>query len=116
MRVIGTDGTIATVAGSGIGGFSGDGGPATQARLGTPRALARDPVGNLYIGDTFNNRIRKVTPLGTITTIAGTGTAGSGCDGGPAAATSVNNPRGVAATVNELYLAEVNGQRMRLVR
>ena len=60
VRKVGTDGTITTIAGTGVNGFSGDGGPATSAQLNGPQGVAVDPAGNLYIADTFNSRIRKV--------------------------------------------------------
>src|ERR1700689_812495 len=76
--------TISTVAGTGVAGYYGDGGPATNATLNQPYGMAPDAAGNLYIADDFNNRIRKVAVNGTITTVAGTGAAGFGGDGGPA--------------------------------
>src|ERR1700726_3094871 len=77
---------ISTVAGPGgpnTQGFSGDGGPATSAQLNDPQDVVVDQAGNIFIADTFNNRIRKVSGNGTITTIAGGGSGGLG-DGGPA--------------------------------
>src|SRR4030095_2012806 len=78
--------TITTVAGTGTSGFSGDGGPATSARLSTSRSCAgaTDNAGNLYIADGGNNRIRKVNPAGIISTVAGGGSSAGGGDGGPA--------------------------------
>jgi sugar lactone lactonase YvrE len=77
---------ITTVVGSGTRDFNGDGGPATTAALSYPAGVAIDAVGNLYIADSYNNRIRKVTPAGTITTMAGSGPSypggGSSGDGG----------------------------------
>src|SRR5437763_12329394 len=77
-------GTITTVAGTGQPGFSGDNGPATQARLDFPVGVAIDAAGDVYFGDNLNNRVRKVSPDGIITTVAGTGVAGFSGDGGPA--------------------------------
>jgi sugar lactone lactonase YvrE len=77
-------GTIVTVAGTGAAGFSGDNGPATQAQLNWPAGLALDAAGNLYIADTLNQRVRKVSPDGTITTVVGNGQPGFSGDGGPA--------------------------------
>src|SRR6185295_5867493 len=74
IRKIAADGTVTTVAGNGNAGFSGDGGPATAAALNVPVDLAVDGAGNLYIADSVNNRIRKVSPAGVITTVAGGGT------------------------------------------
>ncbi len=84
VRRITPDGTISSVAGSNVHGYSGDGGPALVATLALPDGIAVGPDGTLYIGDRFNSRVRKVTPDGTITTIAGTGTRGYSGDGGPA--------------------------------
>lgn len=82
--------TISTVAGNGTRGFSGDAGPATGASLNNPYGVALDASG-MYIADTANNRIRKVAS-GTITTVAGTGAAGFGGDGGPATRAFLNDP------------------------
>ena len=78
-----SNGVITTVAGNGTAGFSGDNGPATSAQLNYPQGVAVDSAGNLYIADTGNNRIRKVSN-GVITTVAGNGTAGFSGDNGPA--------------------------------
>src|ERR1700694_1685279 len=86
VRKVNVAGMIQTVAGSGSPDFSGDGGPANAARLNAPYGVAADRAGNLYIADLGNNRVRKVGPDGVITTIAGTGQAGSAGDGGPASA------------------------------
>jgi sugar lactone lactonase YvrE len=86
IRKIDPNGIITTVAGSGLPGFAGDGGPATSARLNTPLSVAVDPAGNLYIADWGNYRIRKVDANGIISTIAGTGERGYSGDGGPATA------------------------------
>ncbi len=81
---------ITTVAGTGCPGFSGDGGPAKEAQLSYATGIALDPSGNLYIIDEGNNRVRKVTPGGMITTIAGTGSSGYEGDGGPASAAQLS--------------------------
>ena len=73
IRRVDSSGIITTIAGTGERGFSGDGGPAVQAQLNSPGGVAVDEDGNLYIADTENNRIRKIDPSGTITTIAGSG-------------------------------------------
>src|SRR5262249_39412972 len=103
VRKVSPDGIITTVAGSGPttseapGDYTGDGGPATAARLYYPTGLAADAAGNLFIADTGNHRIRKVSPDGTITTVAGSGPTGpdkgaSTGDGGPATAATLRGP------------------------
>ncbi|HLK38987.1 MAG TPA: hypothetical protein VKU41_19635, partial [Polyangiaceae bacterium] len=93
IRKVDATGIITTVAGSGTGGFSGDGGPATQAKLSGPRGLDVGPDGTLLFVDSGNYRVRRVTPDGIIATVAGNG---PGCcatgDGGPATAATLNNP------------------------
>jgi streptogramin lyase len=84
--------TISTFAGNGTKGFSGDGGPATAAQLAAPNGIARGPDGALYICDTMNHRIRKVTRDGRISTVAGNGEKGYDGDGGPALAAKLNEP------------------------
>ena len=116
IRKVTPDGTIITVAGNGTVGYSGDGGPATQAQLGDPAAVAVDAAGNLYIADTDNSVIRKVTPGGTITTIAGRGGSGYSGDEGPATSALLNNPWGVAADpAGNLYIADTGNNRIRKV-
>ena len=85
IRRVDLSGTITTVAGTGESGFSGDDGPAVRARLYYPRGVAVDADGNLFVADSWNNRVRRVDPSGTITTVAGTGESGFSGDGGPAA-------------------------------
>ena len=108
-------GVISTIAGMGYG-YGGDGGPATEAQLAYPRDLAVDSVGNLYIADADNHRIRKVDSSGIITTIAGTGQPGYGGDGGPATEAKLNEPHGVAADrTGNLYIADRKNHRIRKV-
>src|SRR5215218_4200557 len=83
---------IFTVAGTGAAGFAGDSGAATAAQLYLPSALAATADGGFLIADTVNNRVRRVSPAGTITTVAGTGTFGSAGDGGPATAAELGTP------------------------
>ena len=92
-HVAATTGTITTLAGSGVGGFDGDGGPATSASLNFPAGLVVDGSGNLLIADHANHRVRRVAvATGVITTLAGTGVAGFGGDGGPATSARLYSP------------------------
>ena len=95
IRKVNTLGVISTVAGNGTLGYSGDGGPATSAELYNPSYVAVDASGNLYISDERNNRIRKVSTAGTITTIAGTGVQGYSGDGGAATSATMYSPQGI---------------------
>ena len=103
-RMATADDTLTTVAGTGTNGYSGDGGPATAARLNNPRGVAALPDGGFLVADSLNNRIRRVSAAGVITTVAGTGTAGSGGDGGAATAAQLNTPRDVAAAPGGGYV------------
>ncbi len=115
VRVVRRDGIIETVAGSGRSGYSGDGGAAAAAWLEDPQAVAVDQHGNLYIADTGNNRIRKVTPA-YITTVAGTGRFGYGGDGGPAIRAELRRPAGVAVDrAGNVYVADTGNHRIRRV-
>ncbi len=96
IRKVTADGIIRTVAGNGVAGFSGDGGPATAARLAQPDGVIVDPAGNIFIADTANHRIRKVDPAGNIQTIAGSDSFGTSGDGGPASSALLVNPRALA--------------------
>jgi hypothetical protein len=89
-------GLITTIAGTGAGGYFGDTGPATAAQLNAPGSLAVDGIGNIYIGDASNHRVRKIDPSGTITTFAGIGVAGHTGDGGPATAAKTTWPGFIA--------------------
>jgi hypothetical protein len=89
-------GIITTVAGNGLYAYSGDGGPATNASLRYPSFVVEDAIGNQFIGDTDNDRIRKVDTNGIITTVAGNGNAGYSGDGGPATNASFNGIYGLA--------------------
>ena len=115
IRRVDTTGTITTVAGTGIQGFSGDSGPATSAQLDTPSGLTA-ANGTLYIADTHNHRIRMVNATGTITTIAGTGKPGYSGDNGSATAAQLDSPRGLAVTTNgTLLISDANNQRIRSI-
>ncbi len=107
---------VSTVAGDGMLGYGGDGGPAALAQLRTPGGVAVDAAGNLYIADTGSHRIRKVNPTGVISTAAGDGTEGYGGDGGPAALAQLASPRGVAVdAAGNLYIADWRSNRIRRV-
>lgn len=106
IRMVRPDGIISTVAGNGTAGFSGDGGPATNAALNSPRSVAVDGAGNLYIADIFNFRVRKVSPNGIITTIAGTGINSCPQPGAPAVNSSLSFPPAVAVDeIGTLYIS-----------
>jgi len=109
-------GTLTVVAGNGTSGFSGDGGPAASASLASPTDIAKDGAGNLYIADSLNHRVRKVTSAGIISTVAGNGTAGFGGDGGAAASALLAYPRGLAPDgAGNLYIADTSNNRIRKV-
>jgi len=115
IREVNLTGIISTVAGSGAEGFGGDGGAATSALLDSPAGVVVDSSGNVYIADTHNNRIRKVSS-GTITTIAGTGTVGFSGDGGPATSATMALPTAVTVdSSGNLYIADTNNNRIRKI-
>jgi len=116
VRRIAADGTIVTIAGSSQGGPVGDGGPATGAELLAPRNVTLDTAGNLYISEFVGQRVRKVTPGGQISTVAGTGKAGLGGDGGPATAAQLAYPAGLAVDGHgTLYIADSQNRRIRQI-
>lgn len=110
-------GIITTVAGSGLSGFTGDGGPAISAKLLQPSDIAVDTLGNLYIADEGNNRIRKVSAsTGTIITIAGNGTAGYSGDGSLAVSATLNAPQNIFAdAASNLYVTDLNNNIIRKI-
>jgi len=115
IRKVNLAGIVTTVAGTGDQGFSGDGGAATAALLDSPAGVAVDGAGDVYIADTHNQRIRKVSG-GTITTIAGTGVAGFSGDGGPATSATLSNPTALALDANgNLYIADTDNHRIRMI-
>jgi sugar lactone lactonase YvrE len=117
-RIDAETGVITTVAGRGEAGFSGDGGPAIEARLHEPYGVCLDAQGTLYFVDRLNRRIRRVDAVhGHISTVAGNGKADYGGDGGPAVAAGLIEPNGVALDPSgrTLYIADVAGHRIRRV-
>ncbi|MCU1237827.1 MAG: repeat containing protein, partial [Candidatus Solibacter sp.] len=111
-----TGSTLQTVAGNGSGGFAGDGGPARFTQLKIPNTCAFDSAGNLYVADTGNHAIRKVTPAGVMSTIAGAGSAGASGDEGPAAKALLASPRGVAVDDNgDVFIGDTANNRVRMV-
>ena len=116
IRRIDANGIITTVAGNGEPGYSGDGGPAKAAKLDAPRTIAVGPSGHVYIAEPNVHRIRKVDTQGTISTFAGTSTAGFGGDGGPAKSAQLNMPRGVGVDgADNVYIADSLNHRIRKV-
>jgi len=124
VRKVAPDGVITTVAGSGPtgpkgGGFSGDNGPAVEAELCFPTSVAVSADGSIFVSDSRNHRIRRISPEGVITTVAGSGPVGPsgggfGCDGGPATSALLNNPRGVVLDkLGNLYIADTGNHRVR---
>ncbi len=112
-KVDAATGVISTVAGSGNVTYEGDGGAGTSAKIRDPKGLALDNLGNLYIADTGNHRIRKLDPSGIITTVAG---GGAGGDGGAATAAALRNPAAVAVdAAGNLYIADASNHRVRKV-
>ena len=107
---------LTPVAGDGHTGFSGDGGPGASAQLNSPKSVAVDRAGNVFIADTNNNRVRKVDTDGVITTFAGTGMQGFSGDGGPAAAAQLNGPYAVASdALGDVFIADWGNNRIRKV-
>lgn len=116
VRKISAAGIITTIAGTGTPGYMGDGGPATLCRLNTPTGICVDNAGNVYVADVFNHRVRKISPSGIITTIAGNGIPTSTGDGGLATAATLNNPHDVDIDASgNLLIAEPAGNRIRKI-
>jgi sugar lactone lactonase YvrE len=116
IRSVATDGTIRTVAGSGMNGSAGDGGVATAAQMRMPVAVAVDSSGAIYIGDSADHRVRRVDVTGTIQTVAGTGEQGFSGDGGPATAARLDSPSALAVDdAGDLLIADRGNHRVRRV-
>jgi sugar lactone lactonase YvrE len=116
-RINGASGAVTRVAGNGTSGFSGDGGQAVLAQLNAPQGVCIDQAGNIYIADTGNNRVRKLTLLtNTLATIAGTGVSGASGDNGPAASAQLNAPGNVSVDgQGNIYIADTGNHRIRRV-
>ncbi len=116
IRRVSADGTITTIAGNGLDGFSGDGNFATSAAMSFPLGVARDQSGNVYFADANNNRVRKIALSGIITTVVGDGVGRFGGDGGQATSASLNIPSDVAIDFSgNLYIADSGNNRVRKV-
>jgi len=116
IRKIASTGIITTIAGTGVAGFSGDGGAAVSATLNQPYGVALDDLGNLYFVDCLNQRIRKIDTAGIITTIAGTGTAGFNGDGIAATSAEINGSAYVSVDRNRnVYISDGVNLRIRKI-
>jgi hypothetical protein len=116
IRVVDQAGVLSNVAGDGWPGYTEDHTPAVYARLNHPHAVAVDGTDNVYIADTYNNRIRVVSGDGAISTLAGTGTAGYNGDGIPASRAQLNHPCGIAVDPSgNVYVADTYNHRVRLI-
>jgi len=116
IRKITRDGLITTVAGTGVPGYSGDGGPAIKAQLDTPYGILLDKDDNLLIADSNNDVIRKVDSNGIIRTIAGTGQEGFDGDGGPARAARLNSPQSLGRdSAGRIYIDDEHNNAIRVI-
>jgi len=116
VRVVDTTGVISTLAGNGSKTYAGDGAAAASASLASPRGLSVDALGNIYVADSDNHRIRLIAKTGTITTLAGNGSQGFTGDGGPAVNATLDTPRATAvAATGVVALSDTNNQRVREV-
>ncbi len=116
IRKVDASGIITTIAGTNTVGFSGDGGPATAAQLNYPYGIFVDASKNIYVPDTYNNRLRLISPSGIISTISGNGSPNSLGDGGLAINASMYYPAAVTQGTNGyIYVSEITGQRVRVI-
>ena len=117
MYKVDSAGQLTTIAGNGVAGFGGDGGPATSAGLNNPSGVFVDAARDVFIADAFNQRIREVVvSTGIIRTVAGNGTFGFSGDGGPATSAELNGPEGVFVdAVGNIFIADTNNERIREV-
>lgn len=116
VREVTPAGVVLTLAGTGTAGYSGDGGPAASAKLSAPVYVAVDGQGDVYISDAGTQRVRKVTPGGVISTVAGNGQQGYAGDGGAAVSASLDTPRGLAiGPAGELYVVDAGNRRVRVI-
>ncbi len=116
IRKVSSAGIITTIAGNGTDGFSGDGGPATAAQFSKPTKVLRDNAGNIYVADLYNNRVRKISTTGIISTFAGNGSTTFSGDGGPATAASLFHPIGLAMDgAGNIYISDYDHYRIRKV-
>ncbi|MDP1802995.1 MAG: T9SS type A sorting domain-containing protein [Bacteroidota bacterium] len=116
IRKVNSSGIISTFAGTGVAGFSGDGGPATLAQIDHPTGIVADASGNLYVAEYGSSKIRKIDPSGIITTFAGTGVAGFSGDGGPAISAQLNVPNNLATDASgNIYIADKANHRIRKI-
>ncbi len=116
IRKVNTSGIITTIAGNGLSGYTGDNGPATDAKINYPYGVAVDVNGNVYFADNNNSCIRKVNTFGIITTIAGNDTEGYNGDNIPATSAELNSPTGVAVDGSgNVYIADALNNRIRKV-
>src|SRR5207249_3588216 len=116
-RVAAATGTITTVAGTGAAvGFGGDGGPASSAALALPKGVTMDATGNLYIADSLNHRVRRISAAGVITTVAGDAVQGFTGDGVAAIGTSLNSPASITlSATGAVTIADVGNRRVRQI-
>ena len=116
LRKVSTSGIITTIAGNGVPGYSGDGGPATLASMNLPNMVTSDAAGNIYVAEFNNSVIRKINTSGIISTFAGLGSAGYSGDGGPATAAKINGPAGICFdAAGNCIVTDAHNNRLRKI-